>query len=166
MWMITTTGNSAAGPVPPTPGTYWLENPLNPQGTAILKPGQYKGSHAIGLHRGKYTALVQVRPITVIRDADRNGTPNYNSGTEQTGLFGINIHHALSTGTTKYVDKFSAGCQVFANDTDFNEFMKLCAVHRSRYGNSFTYTLLPGLPRAASATATIDLPKNVWRPAA
>src|SRR5258705_13431643 len=37
------------------PGTYWLENPLNPQGTAILKEGQYIGSHAIGQHRGKYT---------------------------------------------------------------------------------------------------------------
>src|SRR5258706_8646638 len=54
------------------PGTYWLKNPLNPQGTAILKEGQYISSHAIGLHRGKYPALVQVRPVTVIRDYDRD----------------------------------------------------------------------------------------------
>ena len=40
------------------PGTYWLMNPMNPQGTAIVKHGQYINSHRIGMHRGKYLALV------------------------------------------------------------------------------------------------------------
>src|SRR6266516_7323613 len=48
-------------PATTDPGTFWLENPLNPQGTAILKHGQYIGSHGIGMHRGKYLALVQKR---------------------------------------------------------------------------------------------------------
>jgi hypothetical protein len=129
-------------PATTDPGTYWLENPLNPQGTAILKAGQYLGSHEIGMHRGKYMALVQQRPVTVIREYDRKAVLDFMNGREDTGLFGINIHHALAEGTTKYVDKFSAGCQVFANYDDFTAFMQLCYRHRDLYGNNFTYTLI------------------------
>lgn len=129
-------------PATTDPGTYWLENPLNPQGTAILKSGEYIGSHMIGMHRGKYLALVQQRPVTVIRDYDRKAVLDVLNGNEYTGLFGINIHHALSTGTTRFVDKFSAGCQVFANIDDFNLFMQLCQRHKQLYGNDFTYTLI------------------------
>jgi hypothetical protein len=124
------------------PGTYWLKNPLSPQGTAILKQGQYINSHKIGLHRGKYLALVQQRPLTVIRDYDRDGVLDFTNGKEQTGLFGINIHHASVNGTTKTVDKYSAGCQVFANINDFNLFMQLAQWHKQLHGNNFTYTLL------------------------
>lgn len=124
------------------PGTYWLKNPLSPQGTAILKQGQYLNCYSIGLHRGEYTALVQVRPVTVIRDYDRNAILDFMNGKEDTGLFGINIHHASVEGTTKTVDKYSAGCQVFANINDFNSLMQLAAVHEKLYGNQFTYTLL------------------------
>lgn len=128
------------------PGTYWLKNPMNPQGTAILKPGQYVGSHALGMHRGKYLALVQVRPLTVIRDFNRDGKADYTLGREESGLFGINIHRASSEGTTKTIDKYSAGCQVFANADDFSVFLQLAERHKNLYGNSFTYTLLSGLP--------------------
>ena len=124
------------------PGTYWLKNPLNPQGTAILKEGQYLGSHQIGLHRGQYIALVQRRNVTVMRDYDRNAVLDFLNGKPDTGLFGINIHHASSSGTTKTVDLHSAGCQVFANINDFNSFMKLCELSKQLYGNEFTYTLI------------------------
>ncbi|MCS3797159.1 hypothetical protein [Niastella sp. OAS944] len=128
------------------PGTYWLKSPMNPQGTAILKPGQYVGSHGLGMHRGKYLALVQIRPVTVIRDFNRDGKLDYTSGKEETGLFGINIHRAMVEGTTKTIDKYSAGCQVFANANDFSVFLSLAERHKNLYGNSFTYTLLSGLP--------------------
>jgi hypothetical protein len=36
------------------PGLHWAENLLNKDGVAILVPGQYRGSHTIGLHQGKY----------------------------------------------------------------------------------------------------------------
>ena len=49
------------------PGTHWVENILNPEGVAILKPGQYRGSHKIRLHGGKYTALGQKKPVKVYR---------------------------------------------------------------------------------------------------
>ncbi|MBS1577400.1 MAG: hypothetical protein JST09_19035 [Bacteroidetes bacterium] len=129
-------------PATTDPGTYWLENPMNPQGTAILMQGQYKDAYQIGLHRGKYYALVQRGPITVLRDYDRNAILDFNNGRKETGMFGVNIHHASVNGTTKTVDNYSAGCQVFANINDFNLFMQLCEKHQQLYGNSFTYTLI------------------------
>lgn len=124
------------------PGTYWLANPMQPQGTAILAEGQNKNAYALGLHRGQYLALVQVKPITIMRDYDRNAVLDFYNGKKDRGLFGINIHRANRVGTTKTVDRNSAGCQVFENASDFDVFIKLCEKHRSKYGNQFTYTLI------------------------
>lgn len=125
------------------PGTYWLQNPLNPKGTAILKAGQYLDAYSIDKHRNKYYALCQrLAKVTVIRDYDRDAILDFNNGKEQTGMFGINIHRARKTGSTYSVDRHSAGCQVFKNAQDFDFFMKLCEVHRKLYGNKFTYTLV------------------------
>lgn len=129
-------------PATTDPGTYWLKNPMNPQGTAILKAGQYKDCYQIGLHQGKYYALVQAKPVTVLRDYDRNAFLDFKNGKADTGMFGINIHHANVEGTATVVDKNSAGCQVFARMKDFTLFMTLCEAHRRLYGNSFTYTLI------------------------
>jgi hypothetical protein len=129
-------------PATTDPGTYWLQNPLAPEGTAILKEGQYKNAYQIGMHRGNYYALIQASPVTVLRDYDRNAVLDFKNGREDTGLFGINIHHASESGTTRTIDQYSAGCQVFANIADFNLFMKLCEVHKNLYGNRFTYTLI------------------------
>ena len=141
------------------PGTYWLQNPMSPQGTAILKQGQYKGAYQIGLHRGKYYALVQSKPVTVLRDYDRNAILDFWNGKPQTGMFGINIHRASVTGTTKSVDSYSAGCQVFANINDFNLFMQLCEKHKQLYGNSFTYTLIDkrAIAREQKKTMAVSL---------
>jgi hypothetical protein len=125
-------------PITTDPGTYWLNNPMNVNGTAMLKAGQYLNTWAQGLHRNSYKALTQVKPVTVYRDNDRNST--FQSNKEDTGYFGINIHKALND--TNKVDKFSAGCQVFKRTADFNEFMKATDKSRELYGNKFTYTLL------------------------
>ncbi|MBL7932319.1 MAG: hypothetical protein JNL60_10470 [Bacteroidia bacterium] len=124
------------------PGTFWLNNPMQPQGTAILAEGQYLNSHALGLHRGQYKALVQKSPITIMRDYDRNAVLDFYNGKKESGQYGINIHRANKTGTTLSVDRNSAGCQVFANASDFELFLKMCEQHRSRFGNNFTYTLI------------------------
>ena len=130
-------------PITTDPGTYWLKNPLAPQGTAILAEGQYKDAYGIAKHRGKYYALCQINgPVTVIRDYDRNAWLDFMNGTKQTGMFGINIHRARSVGKTKRIDDFSAGCQVFKHASDFVAFMALCEKHRQLYGNTFTYTLI------------------------
>jgi hypothetical protein len=124
------------------PGTYWLLNPLQVLGTAILKAGQYVNAYRIGLHKGQYKALVQNKPVTVIRDYDRNAVLDFANGREDKGMFGVNIHRANASGTSLSVNKWSAGCQVFKNSRDFNEFMGLCEIHAKRYGNAFTYSLL------------------------
>lgn len=122
------------------PGTYYLKNPLSNLGTAILKQGQYVDTYGIGKHKGQYEALVQLKPVMVIRDYDRNAILDFNNGREETGLFGINIHKAGKD--SKDVDTWSAGCQVFQKSDDFNDFMELARKHRNLYGNKFTYTLL------------------------
>lgn len=124
------------------PGTTWLREPLNPLGTAILKPGQYIDSYQLGMHRQKYRALIQKSPVTVWRDNNRDNVADYNLKTEDTGLFGINIHKASDKGITKDIDNHSAGCQVLANADDFNLLIQLAERHRKLYSNSFTYTLL------------------------
>lgn len=124
------------------PGTYWLQNPMSPQGTAILAQGQYEGAYQVGYHQNKYLALVQRGPVTVIRDYDRNALLDFFNGRKERGLFGINIHRALAQGKTKTIDRFSAGCQVFSNAEDFARFLVMCDKHKKLYGNKFTYTLI------------------------
>jgi hypothetical protein len=124
------------------PGTFWLENPMQPQGTAILAQGQYVDAYALGLHRGQYLALVERKPIAIIRNYDRKAHLDFLNGKKTTGMYGINIHRANAHGTTKYVDKYSAGCQVFENAEAFAAFIALCQQHSKLYGNRFTYTLI------------------------
>jgi hypothetical protein len=125
------------------PGTYWLKNPMNVNGTAILKPGQWEGLWKIGLHQGKYEALVQASPCTVLRDGNKDGKLDFNTHLVETGIFGINCHHAGEDSIQ--VDKWSAGCQVFAKLSEFEDFMDTCRRARGVWGNSFTYTLLEEL---------------------
>lgn len=48
-----------------------------------------------------------------------------------------------SKGYKVFDGKWSAGCQVFANDADFEEFMSLCnKQNNAGLGDVFTYTLL------------------------
>ena len=59
------------------------------------------------------------------------------------GIYGINIHKSGSrvNGSTQ-VDKWSAGCQVFSKESDFNEFMSVMYKAKAKWSNSFTYTLI------------------------
>ena len=125
------------------PGSHWERNLLNKDGVAILKPGQYRGSHQLGLHQGKYEALRQKSPVKVYRDNDKDGQYDMIEENVQEGIFGINIHKAGGRvdGSTQ-IDKWSAGCQVFSKESDFNEFMDVCRKAKDVWGNSFTYTLI------------------------
>ena len=70
------------------PGTFWLRNPMQEQGTAILAQGQYVNAYALGLHRGQYEALVQQKPLTIIRDYDRDAKP---TDGEQTPVYAMSF---------------------------------------------------------------------------
>ena len=125
------------------PGMYYLENPLNVTGTAILAPGQYRGAYTVGKHRGQYTALVQSGPVTVYRDDTLDSDLSIDPTTLETGYFGINIHRSSSTGQSTEVANYSAGCQVHATLQGFKEMMNLVdAQIAAGHGDKFTYTLL------------------------
>lgn len=129
-----------SAPATTDPGTYFLNKPLKELGAAILKEGQYVDSYGTGMHRKKYEAMVQKKPVTVYRDYNRDAVLDFNNGREETGLFGINIHKAGAESDV--VNNWSAGCQVFQKTADFEEFMNLARKHKGLYGNIFTYTLL------------------------
>ena len=120
------------------PGTKGVKEYHNAAGVARLVPGQYRGSHTLGLHQGKYEALKQQKPVKVYRDANRD--MNYDETKIQEGIFGINIHKAGKDST--YVENWSEGCQVFKREADFNEFMTICKKAATVWGASFTYTLI------------------------
>jgi hypothetical protein len=101
-------------------------------------PGQYSGSHHLGLHQGKYEALKQKANVKVYRDANKD--MNYDETKIQEGIFGINIHKAGADST--YVENWSEGCQVFKKSADFDAFMAICKKAATLGGNSFTYTLI------------------------
>jgi hypothetical protein len=133
-------------PATTDPSVDYLKTPLSDAiktgGTAILKSGQYVNAYSIGLHKGQYSALVQRKPVTVIRDNDRDSYINYFAPTT-TGIYGINIHRASrGKNNERIIGKDSAGCQVFRDEKDFDEMMVLANRHKSLYGNQFTYTLI------------------------
>ena len=127
------------------PGTYWREHPMNVSGTAILVPGQYRGAYKIGLHRGSYEALVQRGGrVRLYRDANMDDILDMEPEDISDPTYaGINIHRASTRdGGSENVDKWSAGCQVFADPDDFECFMNIAKKSAETYGAQFTYTLV------------------------
>jgi hypothetical protein len=68
---------------------------------------------------------------------------SFDPSTLQTGRFGINIHRGPRNGQwSEDNTHYSAGCQVFADDRKFSEFLLMCEHAARAFGNRFTYTLL------------------------
>ena len=154
-WLVTAWPKDTSGPgatawnvhvakITTLPGeTYMVNRLLNPAGCAILCGGQYRGTYGIARHRGQYEALCQIGgPVPVYRDGNRDRVFDLKPSTIISGWFGINIHNSRDNRVTLRVGSHSAGCQVFADDRDFETFMRLCRLARAAWGNSFTYTLL------------------------
>lgn len=125
-------------------GLYWLENPMvSEKGCALLVPNQYRGVYKLDKHKGEYTALCQRNgKVDVYRDNDRDRILDYNESTIDSGYFGINIHRSHPNKVRENVGKYSAGCQVFQNPKEFDEFIEICKKQSEMYSNSFSYTLL------------------------
>ena len=141
MYMYDGRWNSFCFPATTDPGLYWREHPMNVDGTAILKPGQYRGAYKVGEHKG-YPALQQLSPLSVYRDSNKDNILDMDESTVQKGMFGINIHRASSHRGSTQVDKWSAGCQVLQDPLQFEFLMSLAKKAANIFGNSFTYTLL------------------------
>ena len=101
------------------PGITGLKDDLgSPKGTAIQKPGFYQDLWAIAPFHG-YSAWVQVSNITVYRDKNLDGKPDYDEATLDTGLFGINLHRGSPDHVNYLVDNWSLGCTVVSNPLKF-----------------------------------------------
>lgn len=133
------------------PGLTYLTRPMKASGCAILLPGQYRGSHVVGKHKGKYSALVQDRRMRFVRDDNRNAILDVYRDSDmriEESIIGCNIH-AADLDPFDGVDRvrvnvgpWSAACQVFADSADYRKFWRLVKTSAEKYGPRFTYTLL------------------------
>ena len=123
-------------------GLYYLQNPINVEGTAILVEGQYKNSHVIDLHKGQYEALCQRGKMKFYRDNDKDKQFDFNPKTIVEEIIGCNVHRANPNYESTLVDKWSAACQVMANPEGFKDFMYLARESEQFNDGRFDYTLL------------------------
>ena len=128
------------------PGSYYLKNILNAQGAAILAYGQHRGAFTCGYHlQSKYgkakPALVQLKDVDVIRDANRDNVLDLNNPTH-TGKFGINHHRAMRDYEVEAIGRHSAGCQVRQNDDELEVAYRLWRETEENWGKGITYTIL------------------------
>ena len=127
------------------PGTYWLTNPMNVAGTAILVGNkQYRSCWRIAKHRGKYDALCQRKPVQVYRDSNKDVILDLDPDSTTEGLYGINIHASSQTHDSQQVNRYSAGCQVHGTESGFSDMMRLARLQKEHHPtwNSYTYSLL------------------------
>lgn len=135
-------------PATTCPGLYGGHAAMNPRpgGVAIIKPGQYIGSHQfIDSYTGwlKYPYFQQVGKLTIWRDGDKDTEIDPTNEQFSEGD-GINIHmmsnDEVIESKNAIVNNWSEGC----NGAVKKEFKKLFAAVRecvTRYGFNFTYTL-------------------------
>ena len=120
-------------------GMHYLQNPLHPDGCAILVEGQYLGAMKKRKHRGKYYALCQAKPMPFYRDSNKDSQHDF-SGKTYLKNIGLNIHQESPSRMTKVIGKYSAGCGVI--QARFEYFMFLINQGIKHWGNKFTYTLI------------------------
>ncbi len=143
-----------ACPATTDPSDYYLQHPYNIAFTRILRAGQYRGAYKMGLHLGRFPALVQAgAPVDALLNTATSKVFTTNNPAYLTGYYGINIHPRQALGaSSNRVGKASAACQVPRYKADMDEILRLAAIHAARYGNSFDYTLLE-VPVAALIAA-------------
>ncbi|MBD2388653.1 peptidoglycan-binding domain-containing protein [Cylindrospermum sp. FACHB-282] len=127
------------------PGRHYTVNPMNSLGAARIKFGQYK-SWAVGFHGNaeRHEALIQVAPLTVHRDLNRDFK---RTGDKlDTGLFLINQHWGYDAPTND-IKNASAGCLVGRMRQGHREFMAIIKQDRRYVANKdyvFYTTVIPG----------------------
>ncbi|WP_392530456.1 peptidoglycan-binding protein [Nostoc sp. C117] len=127
------------------PGRWYTYNPMNPGGAARIKFGQYK-AWAVGIHGNSepHEALVQVAPITVYRDFNKDFQ---RIGDKlDTGIFAVNQHYGYDAPAND-IKNASAGCLVGRRREGHREFMAIVKQDRRYLANKnyvFYATVIPG----------------------
>jgi hypothetical protein len=123
-------------------------------GLGILKPAQYVNVYKMGYHRRSdkvrsARAMKTIGKQLAYRDQNY-GSPRMTFSNEDPANakggrnFTMHIHKAYTVkrGTGGNVNNWSEGCQVFPDAKSLNEYFDLCEIHRKKYKNRFTYTLI------------------------
>jgi hypothetical protein len=118
------------------PGNYYTYRPMNPNGAARIKFGQYQ-AWKVGIHGNSepHEALVQFLPITVCRDFNQDFK---RTGDKlDSGNFGVNQHWGYDAPMTD-IKNTSAGCLVGRRREGHREFMELVK-NDTRYQKNCDY---------------------------
>ncbi len=94
------------------PGRFYTEKPMNKNGAARIAFGYHPPAWAEGLHKGKFPALVQRKPVLIHRDLNRDGKRNESEKSHMSGLIGLNHHSTSLNFKGKYIGRHGAGCKV------------------------------------------------------
>jgi len=133
--------------------TVLKETMATPEGTAILPSSTIKNGtqykYELGYHKGKYSALVQGEPFTIVRDSDKDSLllsakeieKILNKKGSHTGWFGLNIHHASGVGVSTRVGNWSWGCQVVQSIHEWRKLESIVNRSVGIFGDRITYTL-------------------------
>lgn len=122
-------------------GRYWLEKEDYKACAVYAHPQQARGAYQVGMHRGKYEALVQWRPVLYWRDGNKDEKADY-GGEVFKDVIGLNIHRS-SIHDSDEVNKYSAGCIVFSKMAEWEAFMELVHKQKRIMGyHTFTFTLI------------------------
>ena len=123
------------------PGRYWLEKEDYKACAVYAHPQQARGAYKVGMHRGKYEALVQWRPVLYWRDENKDEKADY-GGEVFKDTIGLNIHRS-SIHDSDEINKYSAGCIVFSKMAEWEAFMELVHKQKRIMGfHTFTFTLI------------------------
>lgn len=138
------------------PGRYWTEHPMNASGAARIAFSQRK-AWVMGVHHagkpGAHEALVQVAPITVHRD--RNRDYRRDGDARDTGLFAVNQHWGYDLPPND-IGKAGAGCLIGRTKAGHREFMAIVKSDpRYRVNNAYRF-MTAVLPASALHETSFD----------
>jgi hypothetical protein len=129
------------------PGWHYTINRMNPKGAARIQFGHYR-AWEVGFHNNSqnHEALIQVGPITVVRDRDNSMTRNNGDLIDTGSGFFINQHSGFDN-PRNLVGKASAGCLVGRTWEGHRSFMRLVnqdARYGAFSGYLFSTAIIPG----------------------
>ena len=123
---------------------YYGKKPLNPQGTGIKLPGDTL--YNLGMHKmghGTYVLMAEAEPIEVGRyDIGVTKYETYHPVDKfQKQYCGMQIHRSSTGAVSPCIGPWSAGCQVFCDINEFNDFIAR-AQKQSSNSKRFIYALI------------------------
>jgi hypothetical protein len=137
------------------PGRSYTLRPMNSKGAARIKFGQYC-AWRMGYHgtSNPHRALVQVKPITVHRDANKDFVRTGDN--EETGIFAINQHWGYDLPRND-IQEASAGCLVGRTCAGHQQFLGILEQDPRFMASPVVDPLYPGDPPERSFLFTTTI---------